>query len=52
MFKNHQTVILNRLNKLDEMGHTHILLDEMGLDEKGINHLGLTIILNQLNFID
>ena len=23
--------------KLDEMGHLHLLLDEMGLDEMGIN---------------
>ena len=27
--------------KLDEMGHLHLLLDEMGLDEMGINQYGV-----------
>ena len=27
--------------KLDEMGHLHLLLDEMGLDEMGLDEMGI-----------
>ena len=31
---------MHQKKKLDEMGHLHLLLDEMGLDEMGINQKG------------
>ena len=27
-------------NSLDEMGHLHLLLDEIGLDEMGLDEMG------------
>ena len=30
--------------KLDEMGHLHLLLDEMGLDEMGLDEMGINRI--------
>ena len=36
--KNGHSNLCNR-TILDEMGHTHILLDEMGLDEMGRHHI-------------
>jgi len=29
--------------KIDEMGHLHLLLDEMGLDEMGLDEMGAPV---------
>ena len=39
------TIIIHQdINKIDEMGHVHFLLDEMGLDKMGLDEMDDTIL--------